>query len=285
MSNESRLKQISDPTLMQTFSNQLRKEEKIISFVPTMGGLHDGHLSLVEEAKKRGDITIVSIFVNPSQFGENEDYDEYTRDIDGDKEKLNKLGVKVVFTPSVEDIYPKGFQTFVEVTELQNCLCGLYRPGHFKGVATVVLKLFNIVKPHIAVFGEKDFQQLQIIKRMVSDLNVCVEIVGMPIVREEGGLAISSRNMNMSAEERERAQSISKALYMIRDEYENGCKQVEKLIDIGVKILTENYIFNIDYFEIRDSISLELIKEAKPGSLVAVAVRLGETRLVDSLML
>lgn len=285
MSYESRLKQISDPTLMQTFSNQLRKEGKIISLVPTMGGLHDGHLSLVEEAKKRGDITIVSIFVNPFQFGENEDYDEYKRDIDGDKEKLNKLGVKVVFTPSVEHIYPKGFQTFVEVTELQNCLCGLYRPGHFKGVATVVLKLFNIVKPHIAVFGEKDFQQLQIIKRAVSDLNVCVEIVGMPIMREEGGLAMSSRNMNMSAEERERAQSISKALFMIRDAYESGCKQVEKLLYIGVKILSENDIFNIDYFEIRDSISLELIKEAKPGSLVAVAVRLGKTRLIDNLRL
>src|SRR5919108_5437199 len=183
---------------MQSLANEERRDGKRISLVPTMGALHEGHLDLISEARKIGDVLVVSIFVNPTQFGPNEDFTKYPRDLAGDLRKIESLGVDIVFTPTPEEMYPEGFQTYVEVEKLQEHLCGLFRPGHFRGVATVVLKLFNIIRPHVALFGEKDYQQLKIIQRMVKDLNLDVEVSGFPTVREKNGLALSSRNAYLS---------------------------------------------------------------------------------------
>ena len=196
--NNFKIITINESTKMQNVSNELHKEGKTIAFVPTMGALHDGHLSLVKEACKKADIIVVSIFVNPEQFGPGEDFEKYIRDLEGDLDKLSDFDVDYVFFPSVKDIYNDGFQTYVEVTKLQNYLCGTHREGHFKGVSTIVLKLFNIVKPDVAIFGKKDYQQFMIIKQMVKDLNLEVKIIGMPIYREESGLAMSSRNKYLS---------------------------------------------------------------------------------------
>ena len=270
---------------MQRMSSSLIRDGKSIAFVPTMGALHEGHLSLVSEAKKRGEIVVVSIFVNPTQFGENEDLDKYIRDFEGDKSKLEKLDVDIIFAPTIEEIYPSGYQTYAEVRTLQDCLCGAHRSGHFIGVCTVVLKLFNIVNPDFAVFGEKDYQQLKIIQKMVKDLNLNIEIIPMPIVREKDGLAMSSRNKYLNPQDRESAVSISKSLIQIKNAFENGCIDVKELIDIGIGLLSENNIFDIDYFEIRDSESLTLVKKAQSGNLVAVAAKVGETRLIDNIKL
>ena len=201
------------------------------------GALHEGHLSLVSEANRIADHTVVSIFVNPAQFGENEDFGKYTRDLEGDVERLSDNKVDVLFFPDAKDIYPENFQTYVEVSELQKLLCGKFRPGHFRGVATVVVKLLNIVQPDLAVFGQKDFQQLKVIERLVKDLHLGVEIVPMPIVREKDGLALSSRNAYLSPEERKRALSLSKALAVIRLSFQNGCSDAGELVNEGLEIL------------------------------------------------
>ena len=285
MSDPDRPLIITDTSELHSFSKSIKAKGKQIAFVPTMGALHEGHLSLVSKANELGDVTVVSIFVNPTQFGENEDFDRYTRDLEGDISKLTDYKVEVVFAPELKDIYPNGFQTYVEVTGLQDCLCGLHRPDHFKGVATVVLKLFNIVMPDYAVFGQKDYQQLIIIQKMVKDLNLGVEIVPMPIVRDEDGLAVSSRNEYLSKEQRVKALALSRALFEVRQRFKNGCLDVSELIEIGKKILKENDIEIIDYFEIRDSKDLSLKNKAESGNLVALAVRLEETRLIDNIML
>ena len=270
---------------LQSYSSDLKTKGKKIAFVPTMGAIHEGHLSLVSGANEFGDVTVVSIFVNPVQFGNNEDFDLYTRDVEGDIDKLLDYKVDVIFVPEPCEIYPQGFQTYVEVTELQDCMCGLHRPGHFRGVAIIVLKLFNIVKPDYAVFGQKDYQQLKIVERMVKDLNLEIEIVSMPIVRDKDGLALSSRNIYLSEEQREQALALSKALFSIRRSFRQGCKNVSELINVGKKILTDNNIEAIDFLEIRDSKNLKLIKRAESGNLVALAVRVGESRLIDNIML
>lgn len=267
---------------MQSLSNSARKNGKAISFVPTMGALHEGHLSLMRAAKEKGDFIVVSIFVNPTQFGPNEDFEKYTRDLEGDLKKVEEIGVNAVFFPDVEEIYPDGFETNVEVENLQKPLCGQYRPGHFKGVATVVLKLFNIVKPDIAVFGEKDYQQLQIIKKMVRDLHLEIEIVGMPIIREQDGLALSSRNAYLSKVERKRALALSKSLGEIKKSFNEGTHNSDQLVQLGLKILTESQIEDIDYLEIRDSNTLEIKEFANKGDIIAVAARLENTRLIDN---
>ncbi|MGB2691734.1 MAG: pantoate--beta-alanine ligase [Thermodesulfobacteriota bacterium] len=267
---------------MQAFSNSIKKEGKIISFVPTMGALHEGHLSLMRAAKKKGNFLVVSIFVNPTQFGPNEDFNKYTRDLDGDIKKISDIGVDAVFFPDVDEIYPEGFETYVEVGELQKPLCGKFRPGHFKGVATVVLKLFNIVKPDIALFGEKDYQQLLIIKKMVRDLHLEIEIVGMPIIREKDGLALSSRNAYLSDEDRARALALSESLREIEKKYKEGNKNISDLVQLGIGILKKSSINDIDYFEIRNGSSLGSEKEAQPGDIVAIAARIGNTRLIDN---
>jgi len=276
---------ISSLKEMNDFSKELKRDDGKIAFVATMGALHEGHLSLVSKANQIAGHTVVSIFVNPTQFDENEDFNLYTRDLAGDIEKLTPFKIDAVFSPKAEDIYHENFQTYVEVAGLQKELCGKSRPGHFRGVATVVLKLFNIVLPDYAVFGQKDFQQLKIIEQFVKDLHLDVEIVPMPIVREEDGLAISSRNAYLSEDERASAVSLSKALSAIRESFQNGCRHAESLVLQGEEILQSNNVTDIDYLEIRDSENLELIKTAQSGNLVAVAARIGNTRLIDNIIL
>ncbi len=276
---------ISDLAEMGEFSKGIKLEGKKIAFVPTMGALHEGHLSLVSEANRIADHTVVSIFVNPTQFGENEDFGKYKRDLEGDVEKLSDYSVDVLFFPDAKDIYPENFQTYVEVSELQKVLCGKSRPGHFRGVATVVVKLLNLVQPDLAVFGQKDFQQLKVIERFVKDLHLGVEIVPMPIVREKDGLALSSRNAYLSPGERTRALSLSKALSAMRLNFQNGCSDAGELVNVGLEILGSSDITEIDYLEIRDAENLELIKIPQSGNLVAVAAHVGSTRLIDNIIL
>lgn len=270
---------------MQEFSNGLRKEGKTIAFVPTMGALHDGHLSLMREGKKHGDVLIASVFVNPAQFGRNEDFNSYTKDTDGDLKKMASAGVDIAFFPRADEIYPPGYETYVDVTEMEKPLCGRFRPGHFRGVATVVLKLFNIVKPHAAVFGQKDYQQLQIIKKMVSDLNLEVEIIGMPIVREESGLAMSSRNSCLSPEEREKAAYLSLALREIKKRFDGGERDTSALVKEGYVVLGGASVGEVDYLEIRDGATLRDKAIATPGDVAALAVRIRNTRLIDNTVL
>ena len=270
---------------MKKVSRDCAAAGKRLGFVPTMGALHPGHLSLVDEAVARADATVVSVFVNPSQFGPGEDFDRYGRDFEGDLEKLARSGVDHLFHPAVEEIYPDGFQTAVSVGELGDRLCGPARPGHFDGVATVVLKLFNVVRPDFAVFGEKDYQQLTIVRRMVRDFDMDVEIVAMPIGREPDGLAMSSRNAYLSAEQRTRAAAINGALREVGKMFENGCSDRRTLLRAAERVLREAQINDIDYLEIADPETLESRAAAERGDLVAVAARIGETRLIDNVLL
>lgn len=279
------MKILSSVNKMREASNEIRKEGKTISLVPTMGALHAAHLSLVEEARKRADVCVVSIFVNPTQFGPNEDYLKYARDLEGDIEKLDKCGVDLVFAPGADEIYPRDFQTFVRVEKIENHLCGLHREGHFRGVATIVLKLFNIVKPNTAIFGHKDYQQLKIIQRMVKDLNLDIEIVCCPIIRDRSGLALSSRNSYLSADEKERAGSIFETLNKMRQEFQMGSRLSKTMKESGIKILNRANIVNIDYLEVCDPETLETKEFAEKGDLLAIAVRLGSTRLIDNIRL
>ena len=285
MTNKSTITVIEKVAEMKAYSNALRKAGKSVAFVPTMGALHEGHLSLMREGRKRADILVVSIFVNPTQFGPSEDYNEYTRDTEGDLEKMKGVGVDAVFMPGAEEIYPPGFQTYVQVEELEKPLCGPFRPGHFRGVATVVLKLFNIVKADIAVFGQKDYQQWKIIERMARDLDLDIEILGLPIVREETGLAMSSRNAYLSDQEREKALSLSKALLEIKSQFENGTYETDKLVNRGKRVFDRASVEDVDYLEIRDGETLENKKEAARGDVAAAAARVGGARLIDNIIL
>ena len=276
---------ISSIREMQSLVNKVIKNGMSITLVPTMGALHEGHMNLINEARKRGDVLVVSIFVNPTQFGPNEDFTNYPRDLEGDLRKIENLGVDIIFAPTQEEIYPVEFQTYVEVKELQEHLCGHFRPGHFRGVATVVLKLFNIVKPHVALFGVKDYQQLKIIQKMVKDLNLEVEVIGYPTVRNEDGLALSSRNVHLSPSERSSASQVSKALREIKRKFDMGCRNTKLMVEFGRKILEEEGINKIDYLEICDSETLEGKKLASRGDLLAVAVRIKGTRLIDNIRL
>ncbi len=269
---------------MQEWSDNIHQKGNKICLVPTMGYFHEGHLALMEKGKKFCADLVVSLFVNPTQFGENEDLDSYPANIERDISLAEKKGVSIVFMPDKREIYPGRFQTYVELTELPAHLCGLSRPVHFRGVATIVTKLFNIVKPDVAVFGLKDFQQIQIIRRMVKDLNYNIKIVGYPIVREDDGLAMSSRNAYLSTEQRQSAICLSKAL-----------TKAEAMITTGetnansIKKELENYIESfpftkIDYISLCDSETLEEIKDLKAlhSLLIALAVYVGQTRLIDN---
>ncbi len=270
---------------MKRFSDELRGQGKTISFVPTMGALHEGHLSLMRKGREIGNVLVVSIFVNEIQFAAGEDFTRYPRDLEGDMGKMKEVGVDIVFAPAREDMYPTRFQTYVEVKALEAYLCGSHRAGHFRGVATVVLKLFNIVKPTFAFFGEKDYQQLKIIQKMVEDLNLDVEIIGMPLVRGKDGLALSSRNSYLSPIERKIAPSIPEALTEIKRKFERGYRDAKGLTELGKRILLKVGITSIDYVEICDPETLEGKETAESGDLVAVAVRVGNTRLIDNIRL
>jgi len=258
----------------------------VVGFVPTMGALHDGHMSLVEIARSRGDVTIVSIFVNPLQFGPNEDLDKYPRPVAKDLALLEAADVDAVFLPSVETLYPEGASTFVEEERVSGPLCGALRPGHFRGVTTVVLKLFNIVAPDFAVFGQKDAQQCAVIERMVRDLCVPIEIVRRPIVREADGLALSSRNIYLSPEERAAAPLIHQSLMAAAAAFEAGERDAAALAGIGRAVLDGDPRFSPQYWEVRDPQSLETVARVGDlGALMAVATHLGATRLIDNMVI
>jgi pantoate--beta-alanine ligase len=251
-----------------------------------MGYLHRGHVSLLEEGRRRGDVLVLSIFVNPTQFGPKEDLSRYPRDLDGDLAKAAGAGVDVAYVPEAAAMYPDGYQTYVEVGELQQGLCGASRPGHFRGVATVVLKLFNAVQPHVALFGAKDYQQLQVIRRMASDLDLDVEIAGMPIVREADGLAMSSRNAYLSSDERLRALALSRALLAARESFTQGERNAARLVDCARQTLHLTPGVRLDYLELRDAESLVPLDGAvtRPA-VMAVAAFVGTTRLIDNQVL
>ena len=267
----------------------IKKEKskgKTVGFVPTMGYLHKGHVSLIKCSKKENDITVVSIFVNPIQFGKNEDLDKYPRDINRDYYICKEEGVDYVFFPSYEEMYPEGYSTYVEVKGLTEGLCGAFRPGHFKGVTTVVTKLFNIVNPDRAYFGKKDYQQFKVIKKMVEDLNMDVEVIGCPLIREEDGLALSSRNKYLSSEERKSALSLSKALFHAKKLFEKGETNPEKIKREMEKII-KSYplVKEIQYIEIVNPETLEPKKVVEKGDVIALAVYVGDTRLIDNIEL
>lgn len=272
---------------MSSISKELKKQGKKIGLVPTMGYLHQGHLSLVEIAKKNVDIVVLSIFVNPTQFGPNEDFQKYPRDFNRDCELLKPYNVDYIFYPSIDDIYPKNFSTYVEETEISQVLEGKYRPTHFKGVTTIVNILFNIVKPDIAVFGQKDAQQLAIISKMVKDLMMNIEIIPAPIVRENDGLAMSSRNVYLSAEERNDALVLFKSLSYAKDLIVKGERNCDVIRNKGMEILTSVSTSNPDYFEIVEAESFKFIDRLENGKkyYLLAACRIGSTRLIDNFLI
>ncbi|HOM02811.1 MAG TPA: pantoate--beta-alanine ligase [Acetivibrio sp.] len=257
---------------------------RTIGFVPTMGYLHEGHLSLVNMSVHNHDYTIMSIFVNPTQFGPNEDFDRYPRDMERDLRLAEAAGVDVVFAPSVKEMYPDGFKTYVNVEGITEVLCGKSRPGHFRGVTTIVTKLFNIVEPHRAYFGQKDAQQVAVIKKMVKDLNMNVEIITCPIVREEDGLAMSSRNVYLSDEDRKSALILSKSLMESEELIKNGETSGDKIKKYIIDRIQTEKNAQIDYVEVVNADTLESIDEIKGKVLIALAVRFGSTRLIDNII-
>jgi pantoate--beta-alanine ligase len=250
-----------------------------------MGYLHEGHASLLREGRKRGDVLVLSIFVNPIQFGKNEDLDRYPRDLEHDCQLAEANGVDIVFTPAAEDMYPQGFQTGVTVRDIALPLCGASRPGHFDGVATVVTKLFNIVRPDVALFGCKDYQQLAVIRRMTADLNMPIEIVGMPIVREADGLAMSSRNAYLSPSERQSALCLNRAVKRARELYAAGERSVAVLTRETRAVIEREPAATIEYAEFRDGALLHELEVADGSTLLALAVKIGQTRLIDNTVL
>ncbi|ADQ40253.1 pantoate/beta-alanine ligase [Caldicellulosiruptor acetigenus I77R1B] len=269
---------------MKEIVKRLKKEGKSIGFVPTMGYLHEGHLSLVRLSKQQNDITIMSIFVNPIQFGPNEDYDRYPRDFERDKSLAEKEGVDYIFYPSVEEMYPEDFKTVVSVKKITEIMCGKSRPGHFDGVATVVLKLFNIVNPDRAYFGQKDAQQLAVIKQMVKDLNLDVEIIPCPIVREQDGLAMSSRNVYLSEEERKSATVLYRALNLAKEMIEKGEKDVSSIKRAMEEMILKEKYTKIDYIEFVNNETFEIISKVEGKVLIALAVFVGKARLIDNIV-
>jgi len=270
---------------MQRWSDAARARGQRIGFVPTMGYLHAGHVSLLGEARKRADVTVASIFVNPLQFGANEDLARYPRDIEGDTRSLSSAGTDVLFLPDVKEMYPEGFQTAVTVDRVTRGLCGAARPTHFQGVTTVVAKLFNMVKPHVALFGQKDFQQLVAIRRMANDLNFDVEIVGAPIVREADGLAMSSRNAYLSGAERRAAVCLSKALQAATAQVECGETDALRILVAARRVITDEPLARLDYAALVDPDTLEDIATVQAPALLALAVHIGKTRLIDNCIL
>lgn len=269
---------------MKAASRGAKAAGKRIGFVPTMGFLHEGHAALIRRARELSDCVVVSVFVNPTQFGPQEDLSRYPRALERDSGLCRDLAVEALFVPAPEEIYPPGFQTYVSVEEVSKPLCGTSRPGHFRGVATVVAKLFHIVSPDVAVFGEKDFQQLQVIRRMVRDLDMDVQIIGFPTVREPDGLAMSSRNTYLSPEERQRALCLSRALSKAQALVSEGTTDAGTLL-AEVTATLGGAGAQIDYAELRDPETLEPTETVEPTALLALAARIGATRLIDNRVL
>lgn len=268
---------------MKTVTRALKKKGRSLGLVPTMGYLHEGHLSLVRACLKVTDICVVSVFVNPTQFGPNEDFKEYPRDLLRDTGLLEQEGVNFVFAPQPEDMYPSDYKTYVEVHGLQNKLCGKSRPAHFRGVCTVVLKLFNIVDPDIAFFGQKDAQQAIILKRMAEDLNLDVNIKILPIIRDKVGLALSSRNAYLDPRQRQAALVLSRGLKKAQEMFDQGIRESELLLGkIKDEIKTEPMV-QLDYAEIVDPVNLEPVSQIKKKALIAAAVFVGTVRLIDNI--
>jgi pantoate--beta-alanine ligase len=276
---------VSDPGDMQAVSLAWRKLGQQIALVPTMGYFHDGHLALMRYGRQHGDRLVVSLFVNPTQFGPSEDLDRYPRDLKQDAARARKVGVDVLYTPAAADMYPPGYQTYVSVEDLSQPMCGASRPGHFRGVATVVLKLFHQVLPHLAIFGEKDYQQLAVIKRMVADLNVAVEVVGRPIVREADGLAMSSRNSYLSPEERRSALGLYQALTEARVLAASGENNADKILSGVKQTLSANPHTRLDYAVLVDPATLQNVGTIHGSARLAVAAWVGTTRLIDNMLL
>ncbi len=270
---------------MRARAEDLRRDGRKIAVVPTMGALHEGHLALLRAARARADIVILTIFVNPTQFGPNEDLSRYPRDEAGDLAKARTCGIDLAFCPEAPTMYPAGAQTFIEVRELQRPLCGASRPGHFAGVATIVSKLFHITQPHLAVFGEKDYQQLAIIRRMVRDLDFGIEIVSVPIIREPDGLALSSRNAYLSADQRRAALALSRSLATAESLVAAGERDAPTIVAAVRAILAAEPQIRIDYIELRDAVELSELARLERPAVLALAAFLGTTRLIDNRVL
>ena len=270
---------------MRSASRAAKTAGKRVGFVPTMGALHEGHLSLVRSAKAQCDVVAASIFVNPTQFGPNEDFSKYPRAFERDRELFAKEGVELLFAPAVEEMYPAGAVTYVTVEGMSERLCGKSRPGHFRGVTTVVCKLFNIVEPDIAFFGQKDAAQVAIIRRMVRDLDIPVEIAVCPIVREADGLAMSSRNTYLDLQQRKAALVLYRSLQKVKREFESGESNAAKLAEQGRKLFAQEPSVRLDYLEIVAPDNLEALDNVESSALVAVAAFLGATRLIDNFIL
>ena len=276
------MKVVSTINEVRDIISQWKKEGLSVGLVPTMGYLHEGHGSLIEAAHKNNAKVVVSVFVNPIQFGPTEDLDKYPRDLERDSKIVEDFGGDLIFTPTPSEMYLEDFASFVEVSNLTEGLCGAKRPGHFRGVCTVVTKLFNILTPDKAYFGEKDAQQLAVIRKMVSDLNVPIEIVGCPIVRESDGLAKSSRNVYLNTEERAAALILSKSLTKAREVLNKGERSSENLRQLIIDILASEPLTKVDYVEIVDSLSLKPVENIEKDILIALAVYIGKTRLIDN---
>jgi len=276
------VEQISE---LQRWSEVERRQGRRIALVPTMGALHEGHLSLVRDAKKRGDRVVVSLFVNPAQFAPQEDFAGYPRDFERDQRLLDDEGVDVLFHPAMQEMYPEGFDTGIEIRELSAPLCGAVRPGHFKGVATVVAKLFNIVRPHVAIFGCKDYQQLQIIRRLARDFNFDIEIIGHPTVREADGLAMSSRNAYLNLVERKAALCLYRSLRHAEEMVRHGERRGAAIVDAVRAEIAREALARIEYVSFCDPESLREIELVQDAALLALAVRIGKARLIDNLIL
>jgi pantoate--beta-alanine ligase len=274
-----------DPRAMRAKAEDLRRDGRRIAVVPTMGALHDGHLALLRAARGKADVVILTIFVNPTQFGPGEDLAKYPRDEAGDIARARTCGIDLAFCPDAAAMYPPASQTFVEVRELQKPLCGASRPGHFAGVATVVGKLFHITQPHVAVFGEKDYQQLAIIRRMARDLDFGIEIASVPIVREPDGLALSSRNAYLSSEQRRAARSLSAGLAAAETAFAAGERSAAALVAAASAPITAEAGTRIDYVELRDAEDLTPVERVARSAVLAVAVFVGTTRLIDNRVL
>ncbi len=271
---------------MQTLAEDLRSKGQIIGLVPTMGALHEGHISLVKEAAEHADTVVVSIFVNPTQFGPNEDLAKYPRDLDGDMKLCEEAGADIIFAPSADQLYPRGYSTYVAEEMIAKPLEGISRPVHFRGVTTIVAKLFNICRPDLAVFGQKDAQQVAVIKKMVNDLNFTVDIITAPTVREPDGLAMSSRNRYLTAGQRQEALAISRALFKAREMVAAGERRADRLMAEATHILSQQRRVRVIYVSLADRCTMEPIREVLPGkAILAIAAWVDEVRLIDNIVL